>query len=62
MKKRITKEQAIGMYTSVAKLAAALNISRQAVYLWPDGSEIPELYDLKIRYELRPELFKKGKK
>lgn len=53
----ITKEQAIGMFLTVAKLAEALGITRQAIYAWPDGSNIPEGYALKIRYQLRPELF-----
>jgi len=55
----ITKEQAIGMFLTVAKLAEALGITRQAIYLWPDGENIPEGYALKIRYQLRPELFEK---
>jgi len=57
-KKRITKERAIKLFGSAAKLADALGITRQAIYYWPDNSEIPEGYDMKIRYELRPELFK----
>jgi predicted transcriptional regulator len=58
----ITKDQAVGMFLSVAKLAEALGITRQAIYLWPDGKNIPERYALKIRYQLRPELFDKPKK
>ncbi len=62
MSVEITKQQAIGMFLTVAKLAEALKITRQAVYLWPDDRPIPEGYALKIQYELRPELFDKKSK
>jgi predicted transcriptional regulator len=58
----ITKEEAVGMFRTVAQLADALGCSRQAVYLWPKGQNIPEKWALKIRYQLRPELFDKPKK
>lgn len=32
----MTKSEAIKLFTSVAALADALSISRQAVYKWPD--------------------------
>lgn len=53
----ITKEQAIEIFGTQAELARALDIERSAVSQWKDGAPIPELQDLKIRYELRPDLF-----
>lgn len=41
-------------------LCDALGITRQAFDQWKDGP-IPEVHDLKIRYELRPELFGRPK-
>jgi hypothetical protein len=52
----ITKKDAIGMFRNKNRLAKALGITRQAVEKWPDGP-IPEKQALKIRYQLRPELF-----
>jgi len=40
-----------------ANLAACLNISRQAVSQWPEDGAIPEVHELKLRYELRPGLW-----
>jgi DNA-binding transcriptional regulator YiaG len=62
MRIEITKEQAVGMFLTQSALARALGITRQAVSLWPDGEFIPEVQALKIRYQLRPELFDKPKK
>ena len=58
----ITKEEAIGMYRTVSRLADALRITRQAIYLWKDGEPIPEYYALKLRFVLKPELFEKTTK
>lgn len=49
----MTKDEAIELYGGASALAAALEISRQAVHKWPDG-DIHEKYDLKIRFVLRP--------
>jgi len=54
----ITKEQAIGIYLTQSNLARALGISRQAVSDWPNGKPIPEAQALKLRFILKPELFK----
>ena len=53
----ITRKQAVAAYGSVSALAKALGISRTAVYLWPEDAPIPELQSLKLRYELRPDVF-----
>jgi DNA-binding transcriptional regulator YdaS (Cro superfamily) len=55
--KPITKEQAVEIFGSQAELARALGIERSAVCQWKDGAPIPEKQELRIRYELRPELF-----
>jgi len=56
----ITKERAVGLFGgNQAALARALDIGRAAVSKWPDGP-IPEVYALKIRYVLRPEVFEKS--
>lgn len=53
----ITKAEAVAAYGgSQAELARALGISRQAVGKWPDGP-IKEGWALKLRYELRPDVF-----
>ncbi|MCA9326809.1 hypothetical protein KC976_04400 [Candidatus Saccharibacteria bacterium] len=53
----ITKQQALDMYDgNGAKLARALNTTRQCVSAWRDGP-IPEWAVLKIRFILKPELF-----
>lgn len=52
----ITKAQAIKPYGTVAGLARKLNVSRQLVSRWPEGP-IPDLYALRLRYELAPEKF-----
>lgn len=57
----ITKEQALALYNNNgAQLARALNIGRSFVSKWPKGKPIPELYALKLRYELKPEHFGKS--
>ena len=33
----LTKQEAIDMFGSVPRLAEALNVSRQAIYAWPDN-------------------------
>jgi len=38
------------------KLAAALGISKQAVSQW-DSEFVPELYELRLRYEILPNVF-----
>lgn len=53
----ITKEAAVAMFGSQAELARALGIERSAVCQWKDNAPIPEKQELRIRYELRPELF-----
>ena len=53
----ISKKDAIGMFRNKNRLAKALGITRQAIENWPDDQPIPEKQALKIRYQLRPELF-----
>jgi hypothetical protein len=45
---------AISLFGTVSDLAAALNISVQAVYKW--GDEVPKLRQYELR-ELRPDIF-----
>lgn len=40
-----------------SQLARLLGVSRSAVAQWPDDEPIPEKQELRLRYELRPELF-----
>lgn len=52
------KSEAIAVFGSPEKLRVALGLkSRHAIYMWSDDEPIPEVHDLKIRYELRPDLF-----
>lgn len=41
---------------SQSRLARALKISRQAVHKLPEGP-IPERWALKLRYEIKPDIF-----
>lgn len=40
-----------------AQLARLLGVSRSAVAQWPDDQPIPPKQELRLRYELRPEIF-----
>jgi len=52
------KHEAIALFGSVEALRDALGLgTRHAIYMWPDDEPIPEVHDLKIRYELKPEAF-----
>ena len=53
----ISKQEAVGMFRNKSQLAKALGITRQAVEGWPDDKPIPEKQALRIRYQLRPDLF-----
>jgi hypothetical protein len=57
MTKPILKEQAIAAYGTGVKLADALGITPSAVYQWDDGEPIPNEHTLRLRYELKPEIF-----
>jgi len=59
-RRMITKTQAIGLYGSVPKLAAALGYTRQAIYAWPDEGPIHEMPFRLLRFELRPDAFKEN--
>ena len=56
-KKPITKKQAVNLFGGTqAALARALGLERAAISKWNDDA-IPDYWDMKIRYELRPEFF-----
>ena len=59
MSRRLSKKEAIALFSSAKELAKALGISKSAVSQWPDGP-IPDKHDLRIRYELKPEHFRPG--
>jgi hypothetical protein len=62
MSRRITKAEALALYdNNGAALARALGVSRQAVNKQPDG-QVPEVWDLKLRYQLRPDAFQKHRR
>jgi hypothetical protein len=54
---QITRKQAVAAFGSVSALSKALGISRTAVYLWPENDPIPELQAMRLRYEIKPDLF-----
>jgi hypothetical protein len=58
MSPRLRKHEAIALFSTAKGLATALGISKSAVSQWSEGP-IPENHDLKIRYELRPERFRR---
>ncbi|GLQ96441.1 hypothetical protein GCM10007863_08590 [Dyella mobilis] len=53
----IYKHEAVAAYGSQQALADALGISRTAVTMWPGEEPIPEVHELKLRYELKPQIF-----
>lgn len=54
----LTKEEAIGLFGSVKRLRDALGLrTRSAIYMWKPGEPIPEVHELRIRHELRPDAF-----
>lgn len=53
----ITKNQAIALFGSVKELQTALGLkTHSAISMWGDNP-IPEVHELRIRYELKPEAF-----
>lgn len=56
MTNTITKDEAISLYGSAEKLADALGIERQAVYMWK-ADAIPVRRYLQLRYELKKDWF-----
>lgn len=56
----ISKSEAIALYGTQQALADALGISRTAVTMWPNDRPIPKEHALRLRYELKPELFGAG--
>lgn len=53
----IHKKEAIAAYGTQQALADALGISRTAVTMWPDDRPIPKEHQLRLRYELKPDIF-----
>lgn len=53
----IQKKQAIAAYGTQQALADALGISRTAVTMWSEDRPIPNEHALRLRYELRPDIF-----
>ena len=54
----ITKEQAVEVYGTQRKLAAALGITEGAVSQWKKGEPIPQEQALRLRYIIAPRKFK----
>jgi hypothetical protein len=53
----IYKREAVAAYGTQQALADALGIGRTAVTMWQDDLPIPKEHELRLRYELRPDLF-----
>jgi DNA-binding transcriptional regulator YiaG len=54
----VTKAQILKLLgMNQSGLARLLNISRSAVAQWPDDAPIPEKQELRLRHELRPDIF-----
>ena len=58
----LLKEDAVALFGSQIKLAAALGITPQAITHWKKGEGIPQAHAYRIRYDLKPDAFldKKG--
>jgi hypothetical protein len=53
----LTKNQAIALFGSVKELQTALGLkTHSSISMWGDNP-IPEVHELRIRYELKPEAF-----
>jgi DNA-binding transcriptional regulator YdaS (Cro superfamily) len=58
----ILKEQALAAFgNNASRLARALGIKPSAVSQWKDGEAIPAKQALRLRYEIRPDLFGRPK-
>lgn len=57
MDTEITKSDALAQYKNQAALAEALGVTRQAVSKYPYGPPLPELWQMKLRFLLKPEVF-----
>ena len=53
----LLKEDAVKLFGSQIKLAAALGITPQAITHWKKGEGIPQAHAYRIRYDLKPEEF-----
>jgi transcriptional regulator with XRE-family HTH domain len=53
----ILKKDAIEAYGTQQALADALGISRTAVTMWSNDRPIPKEHQLRLRYELLPDVF-----
>ena len=53
----IYKRAAVDAYGTQQALADALGISRSAVAMWSSENPIPKEHALRLRYELRPDVF-----
>ena len=60
MRFEMKKQEAVDIFGSQNKLAKALGLTRQAVGRWDWENPIPAKHALRIRYELKPELFEKA--
>lgn len=46
----MTKEEAIEYFGGLPKLAALLQLTRQAIHAWKDHEEVADLYQYKLHY------------
>jgi len=53
----MTKREAVALFKNAAELAEELGITRSAVSQWADDESIPEVHELRIRYEILPKRF-----
>lgn len=53
----VTKAKLLKYFDTQADIARCLSITRQAVCRWPDDAPIPREQELRLRYELRPDIF-----
>lgn len=58
----ITKQQALNEYKSSQALAKALGVTPGRISQLKDNDPLPERLMLKLKYELKPEIFNKSKK
>lgn len=56
----ITRRQALTEYKTSVALAEALGVTKSRVSQWKYDDPLPERYELKLRYVLKPGAFEGG--
>ena len=53
----ITTNTLLKYFKNRSEIARCLGITTQAVHQWPLDGPIPEMQEMRLKYELRPDIF-----